>query len=197
MPAGVVLAGGRSRRMGGQPKALVDLGGLPLIQHVIHRLQPQVGSLVLSVEHHSPELERFGLPQLEDPQPGSHGPLGGLLAALEHLPPKVDWLLLAPCDAPFVPLDLGKRLMGKAVSLAAPGCIARYDGELQPTFSLWHRSLAARMRKCVLEEGAGGFKQFLAAMPLPSLDWETVEVSPFFNVNTPAELELAANGLQR
>jgi molybdopterin-guanine dinucleotide biosynthesis protein A len=34
-------------------------------------------------------------------------------------------------------------------------------------------------------------------MPLPSLDWEESEVSPFFNVNTPAELELAANGLQR
>jgi molybdopterin-guanine dinucleotide biosynthesis protein A len=181
--------------MGEQAKALANLGGLPLIQHVINRLRPQVGSLVLSVEHHSPALERFGLPQLDDPQSGSRGPLGGLLSALEHLPPGVDWLLLAPCDAPFVPLDLAKRLLGQAVSLVTPGCIVRYAGELQPTFSVWHRSLAARLRTCVIDEGSGGFKQFLASMPLPSLDWEVSEVSPFFNVNTPADLELAERAL--
>lgn len=187
--SGAVLAGGRSRRMGEAAKALASLGGIPLIQHVINRLQPQVSSLILSVETHSPELERFGLMQLEDPRPGSCGPLGGLLVALESLAAGVDWLVLAPCDAPFVPLDLAKRLLGQAVSLGTPGCVVRYDGELQPTFSVWHRCLATRLRTSVIDDRLGGFKQFFASMPLPSLDWEPGELSPFFNVNTPADLE--------
>ena len=195
LPAGVVLAGGRSRRMGEQVKALADLDGSPLIQHVIARLRPQVSSLVLSVEQSTPALDRFGLEQVEDLKPGNCGPLGGLLAALEKLPGGTDWLLLAPCDAPFVPLNLGQRLLGQAIALATPGCIARYAGELQPTFSLWHRSLAMRLRQCVCDDGMGGFKEFLAHLPLPSLDWEPGEVSPFFNVNMPADLELAVKFL--
>ncbi|HLF31456.1 MAG TPA: molybdenum cofactor guanylyltransferase MobA [Xanthomonadales bacterium] len=196
LPAGVVLAGGRSRRMEGQIKALAELNGIPLIGHVIKRLQPQVSSLALSVEQHTEALDRFGLRQVEDLKPGSCGPLGGLLAALEDLPAGTDWLLLAPCDAPFLPLDLGERLLECAESLAAPGCIVRYAGELQPTFSVWHRSLSVSMRQSVFKDGMGGFKQFLARVRLPSVDWEQSAVSPFFNVNTLAELELVAGMLR-
>ncbi len=55
--AGAILAGGRSRRMGGGFKALAPLGGKPLIRQVIDRLQPQVQSLVLSVEKHVLDFE--------------------------------------------------------------------------------------------------------------------------------------------
>ena len=47
--AGVILAGGRSKRMGGAVKALMPLGDKPLLRHVIDRVQPQVGKLLLSV----------------------------------------------------------------------------------------------------------------------------------------------------
>lgn len=191
LPAGVILAGGRSSRMGGQTKALIELNHLPLIQHVIQRLRPQVSSLTLSVEQENPAFELLGLPQAVDTRPGSQGPLGGLLAALEAVGETQDWLLLAPCDAPFLPLDLGRRLTRQLADSGLAGYMVRFDGELQPTFSLWHRRLLPELRHAVIEEGMGGFKQFLGRVCLSILDWETTDGLPFFNINTPADLAQA------
>jgi len=179
----VILAGGRSRRMGGGFKALAPLGGKLLIRHVIDRLQPQVKSLVLSVEKLVPGFEAFGLPQVEDPSPGSRGPLGGLLSALANMEKGCDWMLLAPCDAPFLPLELAERLLSCALNDDQAGCVVRYDAEVQPTFSLWHRSLLPRLEEAVLEEGMAGFKQFLRDTQVAVLDWESSDLSPFFNIN--------------
>jgi len=191
LPFGVILAGGRSRRMSGRTKALADLGGKPLMQHVIDRLKPQVSSIAISVERANPELECFGLPQLPDPRKGSRGPLGGLLAALEALPEGCDHALLAPCDAPFLPLDLAKRLMEQLKPGGRPGCMVRYEEELQPTFSVWHRSILPDVRSAVLDHGLAGFKQMLGRVELSVLDWAAEEISPFFNVNTPEDLTQA------
>lgn len=195
--AGVILAGGRSRRMGGGFKALVPLGGKPLIRHVIDRLQPQVRSMVLSVEKHVPVFDAFGLPQVEDPTPGSRGPLGGLLSALANMEVGCEWLLLSPCDAPFLPLDLADRLLKCALDNHQTGCVVRYDAEIQPTFSLWHRRLLPRLEEAVLVQGMAGFKQFLQDTPLATLDWELSDLSPFFNINDPDALVEAACLLDR
>jgi molybdopterin-guanine dinucleotide biosynthesis protein A len=195
--AGVILAGGRSRRMGGGFKALAPLGGEPLIRHVIDRLLPQVRSLVLSVEKYVPDFEVFGLPQVEDPLPGSRGPLGGLLSALANMEVGCDWMLLAPCDAPFLPLELAQRLLKCALNDDQAGCVVRYDSEIQPTFSLWHRRLLPRLEEAVLEEGMAGFKQFLRDTPVAVLEWEPSDPSPFFNINDPDALLEAARLLDR
>ncbi len=189
--AGVVLAGGQSRRMGGGRKALAPLGGRTLLDHVLERIEPQVRSLLLSVETPDPALKRFGRTQVPDPGAGGNGPLGGLLAALEVLPAGLEWLLLAPCDAPFLPRDLGVILLQAARERGQPGAVARYAGELQPTFSLWNRSLLPAVRQAVLQDGLGGFKSFLDRTALPVVDWTEAAVSPFFNVNTPEELQHA------
>lgn len=174
--------------MGGGHKAFALLAGRPLLQHVIDRLVPQTTFLMLSVERTEPALNRFGLTQVPDPALGSNGPLGGLLSALEALPAGCDWLLLAPCDAPFLPADLADRLLACARERGSPGAVARYLQELQPTFSLWHRQVLTQLREAVLRQGMGGFKAFLAVHPLPAVDWAEGEIPPFFNVNTPDDL---------
>ena len=186
--AGVILAGGRSRRMGGVAKAHELLAGKPLIQHVIDRLQAQLGSLVLSVERESAEFAPYGLQQVADPEPGSCGPLGGLLSAMRQMDAGGDWLLLAPCDAPFLPRDLAARLKQQAVIAGGEGCVARYQAELQPTFSIWNRSLLPVLESAVVEQGMSGFKQFLNSYPLAVLDWDTTDISPFCNINDPDSL---------
>jgi molybdopterin-guanine dinucleotide biosynthesis protein A len=117
--------------------------------------------------------------------------LVGLLAALEALPAGSDQLLLAPCDAPFLPLDLGQQLSERMASSGLAGCLVRYESELQPTFSLWHRRLLPDLRSAVLDDGLSGFKQLLGRVCLSILDWAPAACSPFFNVNTPADLERA------
>ncbi len=178
--------------MGGGFKAMEPLSGKPLIRHVIERLHPQVQSLLLSVEKYSPEFGAFGLQQVEDPRPGSRGPLGGLLSALAHMELGCDWMLLVPCDAPFLPHDLGSRLMKCALDGDRAGCVVSYDGEIQPTFSLWHRYLLPRLEDAVLEKGMAGFKQFLQDTPVAILEWESSDPSPFFNINDPDSLIEAA-----
>ena len=118
--AGVVLAGGRSLRMGGETKALLPLAGKPMLRHVIDRVRPQVIELSLSVEYPSHSFDPFGLPQLPD-QKADGGPLQGLLAALQWMDPACDWMLLVPCDAPFVPGDLAPRLYESAVEAGLAG----------------------------------------------------------------------------
>jgi molybdopterin-guanine dinucleotide biosynthesis protein A len=186
--AGVILCGGQSRRMGGSDKANRILAGKPMIQHVIDRMRPQVGKLVLSVEQYSDHYSEYGLEQVIDLVPGHAGPLGGLLSALKATAADQEWLLLAPCDAPFLPVDLGQQLKTAALNSGRQGCVVSCDGAIQPTFSIWNRSLLSTLEQAVLTKGMAGFKQFLDYSPQGLLDWERSDISPFFNINDSTSL---------
>lgn len=192
-PAGVILAGGRSRRMGRGPKALAPLGNKPLLQHVIDRVAPQVSDLKLSVEQPDERLAAFGLPQIADPGPDA-GPLAGLLTALVNLRSNHSWLLLVPCDAPFLPHDLAARLMERARACSLPAAVVSYRSELQPTFSIWHRSVLRPLEEAFKGGRIAGFKQFLQILDAAVLEWPLADRSPFFNINDPQAL-LAADSL--
>lgn len=186
--------------MGGACKALAMLAGRPMLEHVIERVAPQVGALALSVESASPALSRFGLPQLADPMPGHRGPLGGLLAGLRYFAPTARWLLLVPCDAPFLPRDLADRLAICADAAGAPAAVAEFGGELQPTFSLWSLDVLPRLAEAAEGRREGGFKPFLRHVNAARCEWpaavgEAGSPRPFFNVNEPADLERASRWL--
>ncbi len=196
MPAGVILAGGRSRRMAGANKALQPLAGKPLLSHVIARFQPQCCSLCLSVESIEPLWDRFGLQQVADTQAGSNGPLGGVLAALEVTRHQSEWLMLVPCDAPFLPLELAKRLGDCASSEQRLAALVSYQDEWQPTFSLWHRKLLPALRQAVTGQNKRGLKEFLLTQSPAVMHWPEQRLaqqpSPFFNINSPQDLAEAA-----
>jgi molybdopterin-guanine dinucleotide biosynthesis protein A len=196
-PFGVILAGGRSRRMGGTNKALQDLSGRPLLDHVISRMLPQCSGLCLSVERVDDCWETFGLPQVVDTQPGSNGPLGGLLAALEYTLGRANRLLLVPCDAPFLPLDLAQGLADETENIDQNVSVSlvSYQGQWQPTFSLWHTDVLPSLGSAVKERNMKGLKEFIHSVPHAVVSWEEQEVSPFFNINTPADLSAAAEVL--
>ncbi len=194
--AGVVLAGGRSRRMGGVVKALLPLAGKPMIQHVIERVRPQVSELMLSVEEPDRAFEFLKLEQVPDRVPGSRGPLGGLFSALVSMDSRYDWLLLVPCDAPFVPGDLFEKLFYQALESNRPGAVASVASEIQPTFSIWHRSLLPDLEHAVLREDMAGFKQFLDGVKLAVVDWPLMDSSAFFNINDQEALNEADRLMQ-
>jgi molybdopterin-guanine dinucleotide biosynthesis protein A len=194
-PFGVILAGGRSRRMGGTNKALQDLSGRPLLGHVISRMLPQCSGLCLSVEQSGGYWGPFDLPQVVDTHPGSNGPLGGLLAALEYTVGRANRLLLVPCDAPFLPLDLAHHLTGAAERENTRAALVSYQGQWQPTFSLWHIDVLPSLRSAVKEKNMKGLKEFIRSVPYALVSWKDQEVSPFFNINTPEDLSAAAEVL--
>lgn len=105
---GLLLAGGEGRRMGGLDKGLQLLHGEPLASHVMRRLTPQVGILLISANRHLDQYEQLGCRVIADEMSGFHGPLAGIHAGLQHC--DTPWMLTAPCDSPFLPQDLAQRL---------------------------------------------------------------------------------------
>ena len=181
-PAGVILAGGRSRRVGEVRKALLPLNGKPLLAHVIERLQPQLGQLMLNFEGESRDFDHFDLPLVPDLLPGFRGPLMGLYSALQQLcdNDQVGALVLCPCDAPFIPCDLVTKLQAAVQGDKHLVVVVSYQGVLQPTFSLWQSHHLPGIHSAVVEHGQGGIRKLLLALPHTVVEWPEAEPSPFF-----------------
>ena len=184
---GLVLAGGRGRRMGGVDKGLQPLGGRPLAGLALQRLAQQVAACLVSANRHVDDYARFGVPVLSDADPGHPGPLAGMLAGLSHT--TTDWLAVVPCDSPSFPLDLVARLsagLGKhRIAMAA----TRVDGgrlQHQPVFCLLHRSLAPSLAAFMAEGGkspwAWASQEAVSLVPFDDAD-------SFANANTLEDLQ--------
>lgn len=183
----VVLAGGQARRFGGRDKGLIQLLGRPLAAWVIDRLRPQVGELVLSANRHLAEYGALGCPVVSDRIPGHAGPLAGIHAAASML--ESAWVLTAPCDTPFLPLDLAARLLAAA---RQQGRRAVYAAEpLQPHFGIMliNRALLDPLA-AYLQAGNRKVGAWLQAVDAAPVTWPA-GTEAFFNINTPDDLAQA------
>lgn len=190
--AALILAGGRSSRMGGQNKANCLLAGKPLLEHVIERLAPQVDEIFINgaVDFHSRSAAR--LEKIADEIEGFAGPMVGLYSAFRRSNiQKFDLLLVVPCDGPFMPPNLAKKLLGRLVSEDADIAVARYAGHLQPTFSLWRTQLKPVIDKAVEQDQLAGFKEVLSRVNAVIVDWSEQSIDPFLNINSPQDLASA------
>ena len=188
--AGVLLAGGRSQRMGGGDKNLRMLAGKPILAHVIERAKPQVDALVLNANGDSQRFAAFGLPVVADSVTGFAGPLAGVLAGFDwaatHLP-EAELVASFATDAPFFPRDLVRRL---AVALEEGGfdlACAQSNGQAHPVFGLWPVSLREALREAL----AGGLRKvdrWTARYKLVEVEFPAEPVDPFFNTNHPEDL---------
>lgn len=193
-PTGLVLAGGQSSRLGVPDKALAELNGRPMLQHVLERLRGQASPILLSVHRSNPDLAAFGLEQVVDVVERRRGPLTGLVSGLLRLECRggEPWLLLVPCDAPLLPADLSSQLMRAALDEQKSVAVARFEGVVQPVFSLWHLDALPRVKPAVLDADGAGLMRVLDQMECAIVDWPASRVSPFVNVNTPQDLAEAA-----
>jgi len=186
-PHGVLLAGGRARRMGGGDKGLVRLGGEPLLAHLIRRIAPQVSALALNANGDAARFTAFGLPVLPDTVPDRPGPLAGVLAGMLWARGQgASHLLTAPTDAPFLPADLVARL----AAANAPIAVATSGQWTHPTAALWSVDLADALA-AALHAGVRKVMDFQAAHGAVAVDWPTQPHDPFFNVNTPEDVKRA------
>jgi molybdopterin-guanine dinucleotide biosynthesis protein A len=125
---GAVLAGGRARRLGGGDKALQMLGGRPLLDHVLDRLRPQLGEIVLNANGDPARFAGWKLPVVPDVLDGQGGPLVGVLSCLDWTRanrPGVNVLVTVPCDTPFLPEDLIGRLLTARAEAGTALAVAR------------------------------------------------------------------------
>lgn len=192
----VILAAGRSSRMGSVNKVQAVLAGKPLLNHVIDRLVPQVDQLVINGD--AGICGDSGYPLVEDALDGFQGPLMGLYTAINS--DKLGqgtYLMMVPCDGPFIPNDLVAELHQQILEQDADIACIRYQGFAQPTFSLWHKRVAPAVKEAMLVKKYGGFKPLLADLKTAYLDWPEQTISPFFNINTVDDLAEAEGLLCR
>ncbi len=187
--AGVVLAGGRSTRMG-VDKALAPLAGRPLVAHVAARFAPQVDALFLNANGDAARFAGFGFAVVADATstPGA-GPLAGIAAALNYAQLLgAVWLATAPCDAPFLPLDLVARLAAAAAECGALLAVAASARGLEPMFALWSTALAREV-EAALAAGDGGPRGLMARLGAAQAPF--ADADAFANLNTPEEFAAA------
>jgi molybdopterin-guanine dinucleotide biosynthesis protein A len=187
--AGVLLAGGLSRRMGGGDKNLKLLGGRPVLEHVIERVRPQVTALALNANGDPARFAEYGLPVVADSIEGFAGPLAGVLAGLDwaaEAVPECGWLLSAPTDAPFLPADLAEALL-LAAKAGADLAVAASGGRAHPVAALWAVSLRHPLR-AALENGVRKVEDFTRDYRVETVEFPTEPVDPFFNLNRPEDL---------
>ena len=181
---GVILAAGRSSRMGESNKVQSQLAGRTLLDHVRDRLEPQVDQLIVNGD---PAI--CGEAAVVDVIDGAKGPLVGLYSALvsEQLS-AAEFLMMVPCDGPFIPTNLVAELYRDIQLADADIACVRYGGVAQPTFSLWHKRVTPAVEQALLVKKQGGFKPLLASLDSRYLDWPEQVVNPFFNINTQDDL---------
>jgi molybdenum cofactor guanylyltransferase len=193
--AGLLLAGGQSRRMGGGDKALRLLGGRTLLAHVVERLRPQVVALLLNANGDPARFGDFGLPIVADEVPDFAGPLAGVLAGLDWAAvhrPDLSHVASVATDAPFLPKDLVARLLAALKEADADLACAASGGRAHPVFGLWPVRLKDDLRRALFAEGIRKVDLWTARHRLVTVPFADQPVDPFFNANRPEDLEAAA-----
>lgn len=178
--------------MAGQDKGLVPLAKRPLIAWVLERLAPQVGEVLISANRNLDAYAELGYPVIPDRQPDYNGPMAGICAAGRQA--KGDWLLIVPCDAPFLPLDLADRLLDAAQRNGTRLARAADAEHTHYTTLLLHRGLLPDIAAHLAD---GRLKlRVWQARHNPATVIFTDEPDAFLNINTPDDLAQAEQRIQ-
>ena len=180
----LLLCGGKGARLGGQDKPLLSLGSDKIIDHLMTRLKPQTGEIVISCSRNVARYEAYNVRIVVDESP-DEGPLGGLQSAFKAV--NTEWALTCPGDIPFLTRDLVTRLsldaerQGVAVPFA--------DNERQNLCLLINQERRNELVAFYVQ-GGRAVKRWLDIASIQSTDLSELG-SSFFNVNTARELEEA------
>jgi molybdenum cofactor guanylyltransferase len=140
---GIVLAGGKSSRMG-TDKGLLLYKGKKLVEYSIDLLKMYCNELIISTNN--PEYEQFGIPVHADKFPGK-GPAGGIFSALKES--SGDWNLVLACDMPFLNRPLMDVLLSNLVNCS--GVVPVHDGLIEPLAAVYHKSIEVTLTKAFKE----------------------------------------------
>jgi molybdenum cofactor guanylyltransferase len=185
---GIVLAGGQGRRMGGVDKGLVDLAGAPMVAHVLARLVPQVGEVLINANQNLDRYRALGHRVVPDAVGGFAGPLAGLHAGMTQA--SREFVVTVPCDSPFLPRDLVLRLHAKLYDAGAQLAVAKTFDQPHPVFALVRRDLLPNL-SAFLERGGRKIDAWYAALAFVEVAFDD-EADAFRNINTVDELAAAA-----
>ena len=189
----VILAGGAARRMGGGDKPLRLLKGKPILDWIVARIRPQVRFLAISANGDPERFSAYKLPVLPDRLPDL-GPMAGILAAMDwanETNPDAHHILTLSGDTPFLPVDLVERLSTQTAHHPSEIIAAASAGQVHPTIALWPMAARTNIQKSLNENKGRRVSDWLSILNHQSVAWDHLPFDPFFNVNSPEDLQEA------
>ena len=180
----LILAGGRGSRMGEVDKGLQPFRGKPMVAHVLERLGPQADEIIINANRNLEQYEKFGHRVVADAIDGFAGPLAGLHVGMSHASHPL--VATAPCDSPFLPLDLIARLRTALENENADLAVAKTFDQAHPVFCLTKRELAPHLR-AFLESGQRKIDKWYSGLKVVEVNFDDEEAA-FANINTLEEL---------
>ncbi|MCX4188052.1 molybdenum cofactor guanylyltransferase MobA [Methylophaga sp. OBS4] len=182
---GVILAGGQARRMGGEDKGLLHYQHKPMVSYAIEAMRPQVDTLIINANRNIDQYQMFGYPVVSDSIEGFHGPLAGMLTAMENT--DSDYILTAPCDSPSITPNLRQRMMETLLLSHSEVAVASDGDRMQPVFCLIPCRLKQDL-KHFLQQGERKIDRWLAQYKLAEVDFSD-QLHTFINCNHPEDLQ--------
>jgi molybdopterin-guanine dinucleotide biosynthesis protein A len=178
---GVILAGGQGRRMGGVDKGLKLLRGRPMVAWVIERFVRQVDEILVNANQNIDTYAALGYRVIPDAIAGFAGPLAGLHQGLREA--RHELIATAPCDSPFLPSDLVRRLCGAIANTGSDVAVAK----THPVFCLCRKSVLPGLGD-FLAGGGRKIDAWYASLKVVEVSFDD-NPGAFSNVNTEAELK--------
>jgi molybdopterin-guanine dinucleotide biosynthesis protein A len=173
--------------MGGVDKGLQPFHGRPMIEWVLERLAPQVGEILINANQNLERYAAYGHRVVSDEVGGFAGPLAGLHRGMkEALSPLV---ATAPCDSPFLPLDLVPRLARPVASGQAQLSVAKTGARSHPVFCVAQRDLLAHLEN-FLSAGGRKIDSWYSTLRVVEVAFDD-QPEAFGNFNTLEELRAA------
>ncbi len=190
----VILAGGRSRRMGGGRKYLLELDGQTLLERTFACLRPQTTEILLNLNDPDGTVFSPEIAIRPDCIGGFLGPLAGILTGLEYFAGRgltEGHMLSVPADTPFLPDDLVRRLLSNEIVDKETIVMARSGDRAHPVIALWPLAIARDLRMALRDEQIRKVLDFAERYPCLEVEWPVGNGDPFFNINRPEDMELA------
>jgi molybdopterin-guanine dinucleotide biosynthesis protein A len=189
---GVILAGGQATRMGGQDKGLIELNGSPMVQYVLDAIVPQVHRIIINANRNREIYAHYGHEVISDEFEGFFGPLAGMASCMRNV--ATPFMVTAPCDSPFVPGDLVRRLYVQMIKKDADISVAHDGQRIQPVFVLLKTSLLDSMLG-FLNRGERKIDKWFEQHKLAITDFSD-KPDTFININNRDELSLIESKLR-
>ena len=172
----IILAGGRGKRFDNKDKGLIQLNGKPLIEHVIGCIAPQVDDIVISANRNIDDYKKYTDTVIADTDDDFQGPLTGISSCLPTC--KHEWILVLPCDTPFLPSNLAERLN----AITTTKLIVAKARERRQLVFLMHKSLNENLEK-YLQQGHKKVMTWIELQKPAIVEFEN-DASDFLNINT-------------
>ncbi len=196
--AGVVIAGGRSKRFG-RNKAAGMLQGKSLLERIAEQLASQTASLAISVASGSEPIAAAGFTVIADILGPDVGPLAGLHAAMawaKSCPEEFKWVVTTTVDTPFLPADFVQRLHETALAESALCAVSFSGNQRHPLHGIWSVELATSLEEFVENANSRSVQSWADSLGVPIVQWLTEPIDPFFNINTEADLAAANQAIR-